>query len=181
MLGRCNIRGGFEAHGSCILSRTYCWILLKSSLLLHTCLYMPHAHGESVFTVYTIQTALHCFNSSIHILLCCKGRLERYWNGLMHNEKMLDGWVMDWIVSSEYPLDCFDYQSTYGANKCMNVNLLIFFIRPKSDHCLGLSVRQSVTALCQLPLSSNCKRCYMDLSKMPQVFLKKQNQKLKFA
>ena len=54
MLGRCNIRGGFEAHGSCILSRTYCWILLKSSLLLHTCLYMPHAHGESVFTVYTI-------------------------------------------------------------------------------------------------------------------------------
>ena len=77
MLGRCNIRGGFEARGSCILSRTYCWILLKSSLLLHTCLYMPHAHGESVFTVYTIQTALHCFNSSIHILLCCKGRLER--------------------------------------------------------------------------------------------------------
>ena len=48
MLGRCIIRGGFEARGSCILSRTYCWILLKSSLLLHTCLYMPHAHGESV-------------------------------------------------------------------------------------------------------------------------------------
>ena len=53
MLGRCNIRGGFEARGPCILSRTYCWILLKSSLLLHVYLllqcrvYMPHAHGES--------------------------------------------------------------------------------------------------------------------------------------
>ena len=53
MLGRCNIRRGFEARGPCILSRTYCWILLKSSLLLHVYLllqcrvYMPHAHGES--------------------------------------------------------------------------------------------------------------------------------------
>ena len=34
-------------------------------------------------TVCTIQTALHCFNSSMNVCLYCCGRLERYWNGRM--------------------------------------------------------------------------------------------------
>ena len=36
---------------------------------------------HTVFTVYTIQAALHC--SSIYAYLYCKGRLERYWKGLI--------------------------------------------------------------------------------------------------
>ena len=46
-----------------------------------------------VHTVYTIQTALHCLNSSMHACIYCKGRLECYCNGLMCitvMSKMLD-------------------------------------------------------------------------------------------
>ena len=43
----------------------------------------------------------------------CYGRLERYWNGLMSNEQKVEwsGWMGD------TPLNCYDYQSTCGANK----------------------------------------------------------------
>ena len=39
--------------------------------------------------------------------------LERYWNGLMSNEQKVEwsGWRGD------TPLNCYDYQSTCGANK----------------------------------------------------------------
>ena len=73
MLGRCNIRGGFEARGSCILSRTYCWILLRSSLLLHTCLYMPHAHGESV----DFSALLYVLNLKISALIAAYKDIQR--------------------------------------------------------------------------------------------------------
>ena len=35
------------------------------------------------FTQFTIQTALHCLNSSTHAYIYRKRRLERYWYGLM--------------------------------------------------------------------------------------------------
>ena len=73
MLGRCNIRGGFEARGPCILSRTYCWILLRSSLLLHTCLYMPHAHGESV----DFSALLYVLNLKISALIAAYKDIQR--------------------------------------------------------------------------------------------------------
>ena len=73
MLGRCNIRGGFEARGPCILSRTYCWILLRSSLLLHTCLYMPHAHGESV----DFSALLYVLNLKISALIAASKDIQR--------------------------------------------------------------------------------------------------------
>ena len=73
MLGRCNIREGFEARGPCILSRTYCWILLRSSLLLHTCLYMPHAHGESV----DFSALLYVLNLKISALIAAYKDIQR--------------------------------------------------------------------------------------------------------
>ena len=38
---------------------------------------------DNVYTVYTIETALHCYNISMYACIYCQGRLERYWNGLL--------------------------------------------------------------------------------------------------
>ena len=46
----------------------------------------------TVYTICTVQTALHCLNNSMYANISCWGRLERYWNGLMASEQNV-GWV----------------------------------------------------------------------------------------
>ena len=62
--------------------------------------------ADTVDTVYTTQTVLQFLKSSLPFMpIYCKGRLERYLNGLMRNERKVE-WVM---VDRYYPLKCFDY------------------------------------------------------------------------
>ena len=51
--------------------------------------------NSTVYTIYIVQTALHCLNSSKYVYIHCEGRLARYWNGLMRIEQNV-GSLVTW-------------------------------------------------------------------------------------
>ena len=46
---------------------------------------------DTADSVYTIQTALHCLNSSMSAYIYCKGRSKRYWNGKLSKKSEWSG------------------------------------------------------------------------------------------
>ena len=63
---------------------------------------LQYTLANTVYTVYDIQNALHCLNSSMyaHILL---GKVRTL------SEWADEQWQKSWMEWSEYPLDCREY------------------------------------------------------------------------
>ena len=107
-------------------------------------------HCLYCFTLYTVQTAIHCWNSSVYAYIYCKGRLERYWNGLISFWSK-SGSGLDGVKGRGYPLDCYDCWSTCSANmdwfqSCSSLLRFveIEFVSPNRMQCKNVFVKDNL-------------------------------------